>query len=267
MAFAFHTRSTLLDDLHSLGVRKGDGLFVHASMKAIGYIVGGPRTLVETLLGAVGDTGLIGMPGFSTDAYFPPDVDASGLSPRQIAQIEDAVPGFDVLTSPTSGIGILPETFRTWPGTQRSDHPVVSICLNGLQAREFLGEHKLAWATGLQTPLGKLRDRQSMKILLVGVGWDRCTALHTSETLAAHRRTKTRRLKAGGGDGKWVESPDVADDMGRLFPTVGAAFEKTESVSVGTFGEAHCRICDYRQLVDFGTEMINEMNKESGDLT
>ncbi|MDJ0827587.1 MAG: AAC(3) family N-acetyltransferase [Rhodobacter sp.] len=266
MAFAFHTRSTLLDDLGSLGVRRGDGLFVHASMKAIGYVVGGPRTILEALLEAVGDTGLIGMPGFSTDAYFPSEIDRSDLSPGQIAEIEDAVPGFDVLTSPTSDIGILPETFRTWPGTERSDHPVVSICLNGLQAREFVGEHSLAWATGLQSPLGKLRDRQSMKILLIGVGWDRCTALHTSETLADHRRTKTRRLKVGAVDGTWVESPDVADDVGRLFPTVGDAFEKTGSVSIGSFGEAHSRICDYRQLVDFGSELINEMNKESGDL-
>ena len=210
MAFAFHTRSTMLDNLYGLGVRKGDGLFVHASMKAIGYVVGGPRTIVEALLEAVGDTGLIGMPGFSTDAYFPPDIDTSDLSPRQIGQIEDAVPGFDVLTSPTSGVGILPETFRTWPGTERSDHPVVSICLNGLQAKEFLGDHSLAWATGPQSPLGKLRDRLSMKLLLIGVGWDRCTALHTAETLADHRRTKTRRLKVGGVDGEWVES-------GRMF--------------------------------------------------
>ena len=266
MAFAFHTRSTLLENLHSLGVRQGDGLFVHASMKAIGYVVGGTRTVVETLLEAVGDTGLIGMPGFSTDAYFPPDVDRSDLSLGEIARIEGAVPGFDNSTSPTSEIGILPETFRTWPGTQRSAHPVVSICLKGLQAKEFLGEHSLSWATGPQSPLGKLCDRQSMKILLIGVGWDRCSALHTSETLAVHRRTKMRRLKVGGVDGTWVESPDVADDLGRLFPKVGDAFEKTGSVSTGTFGKAHCRICNYRQLVEFGSELINEMNKESGDL-
>nr|WP_180287348.1 AAC(3) family N-acetyltransferase [Puniceibacterium antarcticum] len=174
MVSVSHTQRSLLDDLISLGVREGDGLFVHGSMSAIGSTTGGPRAIVETLLEAVGETGLIGMPGFSSDAYFPSDVDRSGLTQDQIAQIENAVAGFDASKSPTSGMGIIAETFRIWPGTQRSEHPAVSICLNGQKADDFLGEHSLAWATGEQTPLGKLRDHQSMKLLLIGVG---CSSL------------------------------------------------------------------------------------------
>ena len=261
MTLSFQTRTSLLTNLRTLGVREGDGLFVHASMKAIGYVVGGPRTLVEVLLEAVGGTGLISMPGFSTDAYFPSDIDCAALGAEQITAIEDAVPGFHVQTSPTSGIGILPEIFRTWPGTQRSHHPAVSICLNGHDAQDFLTDHSLAWATGPNSPLGKLRERPSMKILLIGVGWNRCTALHTSETLAEHRRTKTRRMKV---DGHWRETPDVADDLGRIFPTVGDAFEKTDAVTTGRFGQADFKLCDYRALVDFSTVAIDEMNKESG---
>lgn len=110
------------------------------------------------------------MPGYSSGAYFTAKVDRSVLTKDQIAVIEDAVPGFDVAKSPTSGGGVIAEAFRTWPGTHRSDHPVVSVCLNGEQANDFLQEHNLAWAMGKQPPLGTLCDRPSMEILLIGVG-------------------------------------------------------------------------------------------------
>ncbi|MBM7069353.1 aminoglycoside N(3)-acetyltransferase [Actibacterium sp. 188UL27-1] len=267
MVAAFHTQTSLFGDLISLGVHAGDGLFVHGSMRAVGGTVAGARTIVESLLKAVGETGLVGMPAFSSDAYFPAGVDASRLTQDQIAEIEDAVPGFDLAKSPTSGMGVIAETFRNWPGTQRSDHPAVSICLNGKKAKGFLKEHSLAWATGEKTPLGKLRDRPTMKILLIGVGWNRCSALHTAETFAQHKRTKTRRFKNGGPKGSWIETTDVADDMNRLFPAVGEAFEKTGAVSFGKFGGADCKICDFRSLVEFASDWIDCANKRSGDLS
>lgn len=267
MVTQLHTQKSLVSDIHSLGVRSGDGLFVHASMSAVGPTVGGARTVVESLLATVGETGLIGMPGFSTDACFPDDVDKSSLTEQQIAELEIAVPGFDIVKSPTSGMGVIAEMFRTWPGTQRSDHPTVSICLNGQNANDFIAKHSLAWATGQDTPLGKLQYRPSMKILLIGVGWNRCSTLHTAETLAEHKRLKTRRFKHGGRHGSWLETPDVADDMDRLFPAVGKAFETSGAVTIGYFGGAKCKLCDFRSLVDFASSWIDSKNAESGDRT
>lgn len=266
MSTKFHTLESLFNDLVSLDVRSGDGLFVHASMKAIGPVIGGPRTVIEALMHAVGDNGLVGMPGFSEDAYFPTGIDRPDLTRDEVVEIENAVPGFDVVKSPTSGMGIIAETFRTWPGTQRSDHPTVSICLNGSKAESFLDGHSLSWATGKETPLGRLTHRRSMKVLLVGVGWNRCSALHTAETLATHRRTKTRRFKNGSVDGSWIETPDVADDMNRLFPRVGAAFDRTGVVSKGKMGKAECQICDLQALTEFAAAWINRANEQSGEL-
>ena len=258
--------TSLQSDLKNLGIQKGDGVFVHSSMSALGPTVGGPRVVVEALLTSVGEAGLVGMPGFSTDAYFPDWVDREVLTEQQVLQIEAAVPGFDMQTSPALANGILAETFRTWPVTQRSDHPSVSVCLNGANAGDYLRDHSLAWATVESSPVGRLRARASMKILLIGVGWNRCTLLHCAETLAEHRRTKIRRVKTGGRDGHWIECPDVADDLGRLFPAVGAAFEATGAVTVGKIGQAECRVCDYVPLLDFARDWINAANRESGDL-
>lgn len=80
MVAVLHTQTSLFDDLISLGVHTGNGLFVHGSMSAVGGTVGGARTIVDSLLKAVGETGLVGMPGFSSDAYFPAEVDPSRLT-------------------------------------------------------------------------------------------------------------------------------------------------------------------------------------------
>ncbi len=259
------SKTSLIADLRALGVHEGDGLFVHASMRAIGPTIGGARAVIEALLFAVGSKGLLAMPGFSTDAYFPSNIDRAAISQEMRAEIEDSVLGFDPETSPTSGMGIIAETFRTWPGTCRSVHPATSICLKGLGASELASRHSLAWATGPETPLGYLQDRKRMKMLLIGVGGNRCSALHTAESLADTRRTKVRRFKTGTGNAPWTETPDVADDLNRLFPKVGAAFEEAGLVTSGKIGQAPTYLCNYAPLMSFAADWINNANIKSGD--
>ncbi|MEO0752937.1 MAG: AAC(3) family N-acetyltransferase [Pseudomonadota bacterium] len=262
---AQHTVQTLSSELNALGVFAGDGVWVHASMRAVGRVTGGAASLIKALLSAVGPEGLIGMPGFSEDAYPPADMDLSKLSPSEIAQIEHAVTGFDVDRSPTAGMGVLAETFRTWPGTLRSAHCTTSVCLNGSDAVRMITPHAQAWATGPTSPFGRMHDRAGMKILLVGVGWNRCTPLHTAEDYAMHKRTKIRRFKTGPGDAPWMETPDVADVLGRLFPAAGAAFEATGSVTRGRLGDAEVRLCGFADLVTFAAHWISTQNEKSGD--
>lgn len=266
MAPSLSTKRTLERDLQALGLCESDGVFVHASMKSIGAVVGGPRAFIEALFSVVGSDGLVVMPGFSTDAYFPADIDPAHCSPADISEIKAAVPGFDIERSLTSGMGVIAEAFRTWPNTVRSAHPAVSVCLNGLHADHYASEHSLGWATGSDTPFGRLRERPAMKMLLVGVGWNRCTALHTAESLADPKRTKIRRLKIPSAPGEeWVEVLDVADDLDRLFPFVGKAFEETGTVTRGQLGRAETRICEYGPLISFAAPWLGRANAKSGD--
>lgn len=262
---SYSTCASILEDLKVLGIQPGDGVFVHASMKSIGATIGGPRAVVQALLDHVGKDGLIAMPGFSNDAYLPTEITLGGDPDAESDRVARAVLGFDLAKSSAREMGAIAETFRTWPGTLRSSHPTTSVCLNGFKANEFAAEHSLAWAMGEHSPFGKLYQRQNTKILLIGVGWDRCTALHTAETFAEIKRLKVRRFKHGGIDGDWMETPDVADDLGRLFPAVGRAFEKTGSANKGMLGSAHCKVCGFRDLVDFARDWINQANVESGD--
>jgi len=252
--------------LHDLGLRQDDGVFVHTSLSNIGRVIGGPRGLIEALVSCVGNDGLIGMPGFSRDAYDPIDFWDSPLSDSQHQKLRAQVPGFDVARSDVLANGIVAEAFRTWPGVVRSPHPTSSVLLLGSNANDFAGPHDAhGWATGSETPWGCLRDRPQMKILLIGVGWNRCSALHAAETLATHKRIKQRHFKTGPGpDAPWMTAPDVADDLDTLFPLVGKAWEDSDAVTFGKVGNADCRLTGYNALLDFARQWFDQRNKADG---
>lgn len=258
-------RDDLAGDLRRLGVVPGDGVFVHTALGRVGHVIGGARGLIEALLGAVGSQGMVGMPGFSTDAYDPCDLHTLHRAPEERARIRAQVPGFDPARSDVRGNGTVPEAFRAWPGVVRSLHPTSSVLLLGPEAEAFCHPHDPAgWATGPDSPWGRLRHRPAMKILLLGVDWTRCSALHAAESLARHRRTKQRHFKTGPGDAPWIDAPDVADDLGRLFPLVGADWEAAGGVTRGTVGRAEARLTGYDALLAFAAPWFDARNAADG---
>ena len=252
----------LTADLHALGVTKGDGLFVHSSPSKIGRVIGGPRGLIQALLDAVGDSGLIAMPGFSRDAYDPVALDGLEVSTEEHTHIRDQVPGFDQALSNVAQNGATPEAFCRWPGVIRSAHPTSSVLMRGRDAADWAALHDpMGWPTGPETPWGQLAKRPQMKILLIGVRWNRCSALHAAETAAKHRRVQMRHFKL---DGQWVDAPDVVDEMSTLFPLVGEAWEATGAVQQGRIGGAVALLADYGHLVAFATAWLDDKNRSNG---
>ncbi|MEM8793097.1 MAG: AAC(3) family N-acetyltransferase [Pseudomonadota bacterium] len=259
-------RDDLIHDLRGLGLSAGDGVFVHCAMSQIGHVIGGPRMLIDALLHVIGPEGLLGMPGFSTDAYDPAELMQLPLDPETQAHIRRQVPGFDPALTDARDNGAVAEAFRTWPGVLRSRHPTSSVLLLGPDARRLARPHDpMGWATGPNSPWGRLRKRPQMKILLIGVGWNRCSALHAAESLATHRRLKIRHFKNGTGpDAPWVEAPDVADDLNRLFPGVGADWEADGDVSRGRIGNAVALLTGYAALIDYAAIWFNRRNRADG---
>lgn len=260
------TDSDIVSELRGLGVNLGDGLFVHTALGRIGHVVGGPRGLIQGLIDAVGPSGLVGMPGFSDDAYDPVEVHGLDVSAHQHDHIRRQVPGFDPGLSNVRQNGTVPEAFRSWPGVKRSLHPTSSVLLLGADATEWCDPHDpKGWPTGPETPWGRLRFRPQMKVLLIGVGWNRCSALHAAESAAKHKRTVTRTFKLGQGpDAPWISAPDVSDDLDRLFPLVGDDWEKTGNVQTGKIGDADVKITKYDALVEFASDWISEKNCADG---
>ena len=155
-------------------------------------------------------------------------------------------------------MGAIAEAFRTYPGTRRSYHPLVSVCANGDRAGQITAEHPLQFCEGRGTPFEKLYDLDASTLLL-GVGFNRCTSLHYAESLVPGRRTSISRFPViEKGRRVWVENPDMASDGGVHFPVVGKRFVEAGRVRAGQIGNARSMLFSTRELVDFAEGYFRE---------
>lgn len=252
------TRERLRADLRALGVRPGQTLIVHASLREIGWVDGGARAVVAALRGAVGPAGTIvagaGTPENSvTSRIFRSET--SGLTPAQVIGYRGRMPAFDPETTPTS-VGALAEALRTTPGAVRSAHPQTSFSALGRHASALTAGHRITCHLGEDSPLARLYE-QDASILLLGVGFQACTAFHLAEyrytsrpplqTYSCVVRTRGRR--------HWLTYRDVVLDDGE-FEIIGKSLEDKITVPTGNIGDAQSRLLPLRSAVDFATDWM-----------
>jgi len=245
-----NTQSSLCRELKELGLSAGMTVMVHSSLGRVGWTVGGPVTVIRALLEAIGTTGTLVMPAESPQVCDPGTWDDPRIRPEWYATIREHLPVFDARTTPTS-MGAIAEAFRTFPGTLRSNHPLVSVCANGPLAERITAEHALEFCEGRRTPFEKLCELGAHTLLL-GVGFNRCTSLHYAESLVPGRRTTLSRFPMmQDGARVWMETRDMAVDNGTHFPVVGRQFIDTGAVRSGLVGDADSMLFSTRELVDF----------------
>jgi aminoglycoside 3-N-acetyltransferase len=93
-------------------------------------------------------------------------------------------PLFDELATP-SHVGIVPEIFRVRYATHRSLHPTHSVAAYGLLAEHLTSTHHLGdTPCPMTSPYGKAREHDA-HIVLLGIGLERCTAIHHAEEIVA----------------------------------------------------------------------------------
>ncbi len=200
-------------------------------------------TVIRALAQVLGPRGTLVMPAESPQMSDP-------------VRVGDAL--FDPATTPTT-MGAIPEAFRSYPGTRRSLHPLVSVCANGFQAVEITAQHSLEFCEGRGTPFEKLYDLDA-DTLLLGVGFNRCTSLHFAESLVPGRRIAISRFPwIENGKRVWLEKTDMASDNGVHFPVVGRKFVEQGHVRVGKIGEAQSMLFSTRTLVDFAERYFQEV--------
>ena len=121
------TRESLAHDLRELGMTAGMTVLVHVSLSSPGWVWGGPIAAVQALMDVVTPVGTIVMPAMkvsNTDlaAWVDPPV------PKEWIPIIGAdTPAYDPAITPTRGIGVVAEVFRSFLGVIRSAHPNTSF--------------------------------------------------------------------------------------------------------------------------------------------
>jgi aminoglycoside 3-N-acetyltransferase len=238
----------------AIGLEAGDAVLVHAALRKVGPIVGGPDMLVAALRDVVGPEGTILA---YTDWQSGPEANTQGAERTDI-------PPFDPLTSrATRDNGYFPEMLRTTPGALRSGNPGASVAALGGKASWFTADHPLDYGYGPGSPLAKLVEAEG-KVLMLGAPLDTMTLLHHAEHLAniPHRikRYEGPLLVDGKTVWRWFEEYDTSDPPGDLrdeyMADVVEDFLAADHGRRGSVGAAPSVMVKAREIVPFAVEWL-----------
>ena len=251
------TRTSLAADLRAIGLEPGDAVLVHAALRQVGRVIGGPDTILSAMLDVVGAEGTV-------LGYTDWQIDDFG---RDYLEFREDVPAFDPERSrATRDNGFWPEMLRTTPGALRSGNPGASMAAIGGRAAWFVADHALDYGYGPQSPLGKLVEAKGT-VLMLGATLDHMTLLHHAEHLANFPNKRIVRYEApllvdGVPTWRWFEefdtssSPDgMAEDY---FATIVEAFLATGEGRRGVVGEAGSVLVPAGEVVDFAIAWMEE---------
>ncbi len=257
------TRESLAHDLRQLGVTAGMTLLMHSSLRAIGWVSGGPTAVVQALMDVVTPEGTIVVPTHTSGNSDPAKWQNPPVPQAWWSVIYDTMPAFDPETTPTYGMGQVVEVFRTWPGVIRSNHPTDSFAAWGRHAEFVTAQHSLENGLGEGSPLARVYELDGW-VLLLGVGYDRNTSFHLAEYRVPFAvPTMLGSAVMENGKRVWKQYRDIEIDAD-IFPDIGDDFEQdTRLVTMGRIGSANARLFPQRAAVDFAEKWLTQKHSQS----
>ncbi|MBT2410008.1 AAC(3) family N-acetyltransferase [Streptomyces sp. ISL-12] len=244
------TRGTLAGELRALGVRSGEILLAHSSLRSLGWVCGGAVAVVQGLLDALGPDGTLVVPTQTADLSDPALWENPPVPAEWWPAIRTAMPPYDPRTTPARGVGVVPETVRTWPGALRSAHPQTSFAAVGPRAAEVVADHATDCRLGERSPLATL-ERLGARVLLLGAGYASCTAFHLAEYRIPAPLVEVGRPGPYG----WERVTEVSITSDR-FDELGHDFERDRPVVRGTVGAADARLFPVADAVAYAERWL-----------
>lgn len=235
------TKQDIFTFLEENGIKHDDKVAVHAALRSVGPIENGADGLIDAMSSYL-DKGLLIIPTHTWD------------------EVCREHPFYDVRTS-VPCIGTLAKVAAFRKDGVRSLHPTHSVTAFGPGAADFVkGEELCGSPAPLNSSLSKLYEEHG-KILLIGVGLERNTYLHSvDERLNIPDRLNQNPfvITIKDYDGNLIQSPPFhthytanSDQcVSEYYPNYKEAFDYTGAVKYSKLGNALVYICDARAMTD-----------------
>lgn len=260
-----HTRASLAGDFRRLGVAGGDTVMLHASVRRVGPVAGGPNQIHLALKDALTDAGTLMMYASCPEYY--DEVGRGHLSAEQERVLLESLPAFDAATARSArDNGALVELLRTWPDSLVNDH-VARFVVWGRHARHLISTQPWDWAFGHGSALDRLVALDG-RILLLGSDTDAVTFLHYAEHIVDVPDKRVARFKVPiQEDGRRIwrdmaeydtSQPAHASWPERHFGDIVEGYLARTANDGALVGHARSYLLDARGLLTFGLEVMRE---------
>ncbi len=240
---------------------------VHASVRAVGPVAGGPDQIHLALGDALTGQGTLMMYASCPSHY--DEVGRGNLTADEEREVLESLPPFDPLTARSArDNGALVEMLRTWPGSIVNHH-VVRFVVRGRHARHLVEPQPWDYPFGRGSALERFNGLDG-RILLLGCDHDTVTFLHHVEHVADIPGKRIARFKvpvSENGVRVWrdMEEFDTSDGGAhanwpdRFFARIVDTYLERADNRGGLVGNARCHLLNARGLFAFALDVMREV--------
>jgi aminoglycoside 3-N-acetyltransferase len=265
-----YSRTDLSAGFRDLGIVSGDTVMLHASIRAVGEIAGGPDEIHLALKDVLTPEGTLMM--YASCPAFYDEVGRGHLSSSQERDLLEKLPAFDALTARSQrDNGALVELFRTYPGSMVNSH-VARFVVWGKHAEYLISKQPWNYAFGRDTALERFVDLDG-RILLLGCDHDTVTFFHYAEHIVDLPDKRIARYKvpvSENGQRVWrdMEEFDTSDQGAhpnwaeRFFARLADTYLTKTNNRGGRVGDAQCFVLDARGLLPFALEVMKALGED-----
>jgi aminoglycoside 3-N-acetyltransferase len=233
-----------IKDFENLGIKKGDIILMHSSMKALKTTLS-PQEFLSLLIDYLGEKGTLLLPALSYDLCSQDN------------------PVFGVEETPAC-IGLLPNVFLNMKGVIRSVHPSHSCAGIGYHANEILSKHYLdRTPMGENSPFRKIAEFGG-KILMVGSVNEHNTLMHAVEEIGGAPyclKKDTKDFTVIGYDKKEQVQKHYCHDFTTVKELYYPSIENllpSYAISRGKIGGADCTLMSASEILKVGVQKVRE---------
>jgi len=259
-----YSMEELANDFRRLGIVAGDTVMLHASVRAVGEVAGGPDSIHLALRSALSEEGTLMM--YASCPRYYDEVGRGNLTATEERELREKLPVFDPLTARSDrDNGALVELLRTYPGS-RVNHHVARFVFWGKQAEYLMSIQPWNYALGADSALERFLKLDG-KIVLLASDHDAVTFLHYGEHVADFPNKRVARYEVPvmedgrriwrsmeeidtSGDGAHANWPDrfFARIVDSLLAETGNEGERV--------GDAMTYVLNARELFDFALPLM-----------